>query len=73
MYWDLYILLREIMDIAFSKNTNRNICEFLSINVQEHNELYMKLSNSHLKPKFNFLTHYPFVMQKVGPLSALSS
>lgn len=41
--------------------------------ITEHIELYLKLFQTNLKPKFHLLLHYPYIISKVGPISHLWS
>ena len=70
--WTLYLLLREIVNIVVAPSVNDGIIERLTIIISEHQSLYMKLSNASLKPKFHFITHYPHLMRKFGPLMQFS-
>lgn len=67
-FWHLYILLRKIVDLTTSKCIGPECPLLLKVLIAEHNSLYMRLMNTSLKPKFHYLTHYPFIMEKVGPL-----
>lgn len=67
--WDLYIILRRLLDKLLTRNVYSDTCEQLKCLVSELNELYTKLTKSSLTPKFHFLTHYPNMFQKYGPLT----
>lgn len=71
--WELYILMRKIFDILISTLFQKGCSEFLQTLVAEHNELYLKYSKSHLKPKFHYLLHYHSMMNKFGSLILLWS
>ncbi|XP_075168716.1 uncharacterized protein LOC142240860 [Haematobia irritans] len=72
--WDLYLLLRQIVVIACeSESIQKGIPEHFHQLVCEHNSLYMKLTQTTLKPKFHNLFHYATIMRKVGPLKHISS
>lgn len=71
--WELYILMRKIFDILISTSFQKGCSELLQTLVAEHNELYIKYSKSHLKPKFHYLLHYHSMMDKFGPLILLWS
>ena len=68
-FWELYVLLKEIFliitlrIISFDKiNRLRNL-------IESHHTLYLSLSiDGLLKPKHHFVTHYPDIILKVGPL-----
>src|SRR5262249_20276361 len=38
-----------------------------------HHEMYIRLFNDYLKPKFHFMIHYPTIIRRMGPLKNLSS
>jgi len=72
--WELYILMRKIFDLLISTSFQKGCSsELLQTLVAEHNELYLKYSKSHLKPKFHYLLHYHSMMDKFGPLILLWS
>jgi len=71
--WDLYLTLRRVLDITLSTSHEVNNCMLLETAVGEMNELYLKLSKNVLKPKFHFLTHYPTMIKKHGPVVHLWS
>lgn len=71
--WELYISLRKIVDICCARVLQRECALQLDSLVSEHNKLYLFFSNSSLKPKFNFLTHYGRLLLRNGPISLTSS
>lgn len=72
-YWSLYIHLREIISISFSNVITEADSYYLEIVIEEHHDLYQKLSKLHLPPKFHLITHYPHKMRLLGPLKHFSS
>ncbi|XP_022162857.1 uncharacterized protein LOC111028505, partial [Myzus persicae] len=72
-YWQLYILLRKIIEIVTLKSIQPSYALILTTLISEHHQLYLKLFNTNLKPKHHHLLHYPDIMKKVGPLSHLWS
>lgn len=70
--WSLYILLRKIMYIVFSKSIHNTMYQYLENLISEHHELYIKLFGN-LKPKHHFMVHYPRLCKQFGPLSASSN
>lgn len=64
-YWKLYTYLRIITEIASADSINSGIINLLEFSIAEHNQLYIKLSESSLKPKFHFLCHYPRIMRRL--------
>lgn len=72
-HWTFYLSLRKLLELAMTDAVHPEICDELRETVKEFNSLYMILSNSHLKPKFHHLVHYPGVMERLGPLPNLWS
>lgn len=72
-FWQLYILLRQIIQIVTLKSIQPGYILLLKTLITEHHELYLKLFQTNLKPKYHHLLHYPYIMSKVGPLSHLWS
>jgi len=71
--WQVYTILRQIVDIVFSKTIKFNDINLLKVLISEHHELYMQVFNTHLKPKHHHMIHYPMIIQKCGPLSMMWS
>lgn len=71
--WQLYILLRKIIEIVTLKSIQLEYATLLTTLITEHHLLYLKLFNTNLKPKHHHLLHYPYIMRKVGPVSHLWS
>ena len=72
-FWQLYILLIQILDILLSKTLAQNISLLLNNLVYEHNKLYIELGGNNLKPKFHHLLHYAKVFEMSGPFVHYSS
>ncbi|CAD6208546.1 GSCOCG00010541001-RA-CDS [Cotesia congregata] len=72
-YWNLYILLREILDFTLAKKVTKTQIIGFKFVVIRHHILYKELTGKHLKPKFHFITHYSEICQESGPVSHLSS
>lgn len=68
--WDLFIYLRQILDKLLNNRVSEDSSQQLKVLVAGLNALFMKLTNSNLKPKFHFLTHYPNQVLN-GPLCQL--
>ena len=66
--WQYYKVLRQMLNVLLFKNITTEVVEYLNILICEHHELYMKLFNTHLKPKHHHLTHYRSAILKLGPL-----
>lgn len=71
--WDLLICLRELLLIVFRKNYHVASLKYLENLIETHNNLYLDLSKSHLKPKFHFLLHYTRVLKNIGPIVLINS
>jgi len=72
-FWQLYILLRQIIQIVTLKTIQPGHDLLLKTIITEHHELYLKLFSTNLKPKYHHLLHYPYIMSEVGPISHLWS
>lgn len=72
-FWQVYTILRQILDIVFSKTIKFKDINLLKVLISEHHELYMQVFNTHLKPKHHHMIHYPMIIQKSGPLSMMWS
>uniref|UniRef100_A0A2S2NZU9 Uncharacterized protein n=1 Tax=Schizaphis graminum TaxID=13262 RepID=A0A2S2NZU9_SCHGA len=71
--WQLYIVLRKIIDICCARVLQPECSHLLDTLVSEHNRLYLYFSNSSLKPKYHILTHYGRLLLANGPISLTSS
>lgn len=69
--WLLYIKLRQLLDKLLSRRIHESTIDQVKFLVAELNELYCQMSDVHLKPKFHFLTHYPQMLKKFGPLTQI--
>ena len=68
VYWELYIVMREILEIVLSHYVTKDLSLRLKQLVTIHHELYLKLSSKNLTPKHHFMLHYPDCMLNIGPL-----
>lgn len=66
--WHLYISLRKIIDLCCARTIQPECSAQLDALVAEHNRLYLKHSNSKLKPKHHILTHYGRLLLKMDRL-----
>jgi len=66
-YWCLYVTLKQIIDILLGKCLKVEDIKLCKVLIKEHHELYIQLFNTHLKPKFHHMIHYPFIMEQCGP------
>lgn len=65
-YFEMYLKLREVVDIVTSPTLLFGHVEHLAILVSEFNQMYIELVGD-LKPKMHFLTHYFRVIFLFGP------
>ncbi|XP_071056100.1 uncharacterized protein [Onthophagus taurus] len=65
--WQLWIKLREIIDIVTCPVMRYEDINHLKISIEEHNMLHIKYFGN-LKPKHHHLVHYPTVAEMSGPL-----
>lgn len=59
IYWELYILLRKLLNIVLRDFVDNASCDLLKSVIEKHHTLYMSLFNTTLKPKYHNLVHYP--------------
>uniref|UniRef100_A0A1Y1NC62 C2H2-type domain-containing protein n=1 Tax=Photinus pyralis TaxID=7054 RepID=A0A1Y1NC62_PHOPY len=68
-HWNIYLLLRDVLHIALSLRVTPDQPIKLKSLIYELCFQFKDLFSVLLKPKFHFLTHYPTIMEKIGPLS----
>lgn len=68
LHWELYLILRTIIDILNARSFSSQEVEYLQCLLTEHHEIYIKLFGNTLKPKHHNMLHYPRLMLRVGPL-----
>lgn len=66
--WIYVESLLKIMQILFSNSIQETDLDELQKQVQVHLSSYRDIFKSNLKPKHHFLTHYPTVIKKSGPV-----
>lgn len=71
--WKLYLYLRKIIDNCCARVLQPECATLLNNLISEHNRLYLKFSNSLLKPKFHILTHYGRLLLQNGTINHTSS
>jgi len=72
-FWQLYLLLRQIMDIVLAKRLYKGAAFQLKALIEEHHRLFVSLTGKCLTPKMHFFIHYPRVIAESGPISHLST
>lgn len=63
----LYIILNKILDILLIKWVRVEEAELIKTLIAEHHELFLRLFNIHLRPKYHHMIHYPMVLKESGP------
>lgn len=69
--WSLYLILRELLDKLMTHRYYKETIAHLASLVQDLIRKFSKLSHETIKPKFHFLTHYPSIVKKFGPLTQI--
>lgn len=72
-FWELYILLRKMLDIILSDSVLKDDIIELRDLISKHHSAYLNLFSIPLKPKHHILIHYPFIIEKIGPVKKVSS
>lgn len=73
-YWELLLLLLDIIKIIMSRSTTEEETFRLSALIRDHHGLFLKLFPAkHLTPKQHFLIHYPNAIRLLGPLQQYNS
>lgn len=70
--WEVFLLLREIINIIMSSSFTYATTQLLETLISEHHSLYMEVFAEPLKPKHHFIVHYPQLLKRLGPLKHLS-
>lgn len=65
--------MKQIIDIVFDKCLQIEDIKLCKLLVTEHHNLYIKLFNTNLKPKFHHMLHYSLIIEQNGPLSLIWS
>lgn len=61
------LILIEILNCSLKFEIDKFCIDSFRFNIEKHNQIYIELFKSTLKPKFHILLHYPEVMQACGP------
>lgn len=68
-YWNLLLLLIQIVNIVFSPVVTYGITYYLKHLIHNHHKLFKFLfPQKRLIPKHHFMLHYPRCIRKIGPL-----
>lgn len=71
-YWDLYLLLREVVDIVMAPVVRKSWMPYLEEKITEFLVTFDSLFKGTSIPKMHYLVHYPQLMRLYGPLVHLS-
>lgn len=66
--WELFLLLKQIIYISLLEVVDKQSVKTLKILISEHHNLYINHFKLPLKPKHHILTHYPRLMETIGPI-----
>lgn len=70
--WKLIKLLNDISALILSVKLSLNQLAYLKYLIEEYMELRVQMfPNDKLRPKHHYLTHYPYLIRKFGPLKHL--
>ena len=72
-FWQLYLLLRDIMTLCCCKDLPKDARHVLAVKVKDHNALYRELTKDTLKQKHHNLCHYSTLMKRIGLLADFST
>lgn len=70
--WKFYLKTIEVVDLVYLTCYSDSDLLQLQNSIKEMNEMYKTLFDKTLKPKHYFLTHYPRLTKKYGPLRYIS-
>lgn len=71
--WSFFLNLQRLVDICLKSNFNDFDIQELESVIAKHHKEYCAIFAQHLKPKAHFLTHYPTIIKRAGPLKLLWS
>uniref|UniRef100_A0A224YW03 Enspm-3 dr n=1 Tax=Rhipicephalus zambeziensis TaxID=60191 RepID=A0A224YW03_9ACAR len=67
-HWEVYLLLRRIVDLIFADNLPRDHLACLQDDIRYFLSSFVSLYPGHIIPKLHFLVHYPRLINELGPL-----
>lgn len=65
--WIFYAIILEILEILLGRFFSKVKIEYLQTLIEQHHILFRQIFNTHLKPKYHFLLHYPRIIVLIGP------
>lgn len=66
--WVFLLNFLDIIELLLSNKLTQQSVPYLKHLIEKHNSDYVNLFQDNLKPKHHFLTHYPSIILKSGPL-----
>lgn len=67
-YWNVYLLLLDILDIVMSPRISEEMLVELKEKIKDHHSKFLIcFPDKKLLPKHHFIIHYPSVIKKMGP------
>lgn len=70
--WELFLLLLDVYKLVVAPSISKGGTIVLKGLIREHHSLYLQLFETHLIPKHHFITHYPRLIRRLGPLMQYS-
>jgi len=67
-FWQLYILCRRVVEAILSPAVRVHMIAYLDTLISDFLRMVCDLAPTEFVPKFHYLTHYPRLMAKYGPL-----
>uniref|UniRef100_A0A8D8Z1A7 C2H2-type domain-containing protein n=3 Tax=Cacopsylla melanoneura TaxID=428564 RepID=A0A8D8Z1A7_9HEMI len=69
--WEVFLQLRKVLNLVLTHTVFRDNIPYLENAISELCSGFLTVSKSPLPPKFHFLTHYPRMFLKYGPLTQI--
>lgn len=71
--WKFLLQTVKFVDLLFLPFYTPQDLDNLKITISKMNEMYIRIFKTELKPKHHYLTHYPTMIRRFGPLYYISS
>ncbi|KAL4710284.1 hypothetical protein ACJJTC_003564 [Scirpophaga incertulas] len=72
LIWLYYVCMLELTNVVMAQAFSSDLLQYLESLICEHHERYIEIFGA-LKPKHHFVTHYPDVIARMGPLILIST
>lgn len=70
--WEVLMNFKDVVELSLSASFTEETMYFLDCKIAEHRHLFQKVfPNETIRPKHHYIDHYPQLIQKFGPLSAM--